>query len=60
MALPSGEVGGDHDLMTKHITVGYDGTQSSAEAVLWAADQAESRGAALRIVTCYSIPTTGV
>jgi len=46
--------------MTKHITVGYDGTQSSAEAVLWAADQAESRGASLRIVTCYSIPATGV
>ena len=46
--------------MTKHITVGYDGSQFSAEAVLWAADQAESRGAALRIVTCYSIPATGV
>jgi len=46
--------------MTKHITVGYDGTQFSAEAVLWAADQADSRGAALRIVTCYSIPAAGV
>ena len=46
--------------MTKHITVGYDGTQSSAEAVLWAADESDSRGATLRIVTCYSIPTTGV
>jgi len=46
--------------MTKQITVGFDGTKFSAEAVLWAADQAESRGAALRIVTCYSIPATGV
>ena len=46
--------------MTKHITVGYDGSQFSAEAVLWAADQAQSRGAALRIVSCYSIPATGV
>ena len=45
--------------MTKHITVGYDGSRASAEAVLWAADQAESRGAALRIVTCYGIPATG-
>lgn len=59
MALPAGERGGDDEIMTKHITVGYDGTQPSAEAVLWAADQAESRGAALRIVSCYQIPATG-
>ena len=26
--------------MTKHITVGYDGTPSSSEAVCWSADEA--------------------
>lgn len=44
--------------MTKSITVGFDGSQSSTEAVRWAADQAESRGASLRIITCFQVPVT--
>lgn len=42
--------------MTKHITVGYDGTPSSSEAVSWAADEAAMLGASLRIVTCFDLP----
>src|SRR6476619_2856557 len=42
--------------MTKHITVGYDGSVPSSEAVLWAAAEAKARGAKLRIVSCYEIP----
>ena len=45
--------------MTKHITVGFDGTPSSTEAVHWAADEASLRGVELRIVTCYDLPFTG-
>lgn len=45
--------------MTKKISVGYDGTQHSAEAVEWAAEEAASRDAVLRIVCCYSIPVAG-
>jgi nucleotide-binding universal stress UspA family protein len=45
--------------MTKQIAVGYDGSQSSAEAVLWAAAEAATRGARLRIVSCYEIPLAG-
>ena len=42
--------------MTKHITVGYDGTTPSLEAVRWAAAEASHLGIELRIVTCYDIP----
>lgn len=38
------------------ITVGHDGSSTSAEAVRWAADEAAARGARLRIVSCYQIP----
>lgn len=42
--------------MTKHITVGYDGSKPAAEAVAWAAAEAEQRGVPLHIVTCYELP----
>ncbi len=45
--------------MTKHITVGYDGSIPASEAVLWAAAEASARGAKLRIVSCYEIPLAG-
>ncbi|MCU1393536.1 MAG: hypothetical protein JWM34_1964 [Ilumatobacteraceae bacterium] len=45
--------------MTKLITVGYDGSPSSIEAVHWAAAEATLRCAALRMVTCYDLPVTG-
>jgi nucleotide-binding universal stress UspA family protein len=45
--------------MTKQITVGYDGSQSSSEAVLWAASEAKTRGASLRIVSCFALPLAG-
>lgn len=45
--------------MTKQLTVGYDGSTSSSEAVLWAATEAATRGARLRIVSCYEIPLAG-
>ena len=45
--------------MTKQIAVGYDGSTSSSEAVLWAAGEAATRGARLRIVSCYEIPLAG-
>jgi nucleotide-binding universal stress UspA family protein len=45
--------------MTKQITVGYDGSAPSAEAVLWAAAEAGVRAARLRIVSCYKIPLAG-
>ena len=45
--------------MTKQITVGYDGSKPSSEAVLWAAGEASARGARLRILSCYEIPYAG-
>ena len=45
--------------MTKKITVGYDGSAPSSEAVMWAAAEAKTRGARLRIVSCYEIPLAG-
>jgi len=45
--------------MTKQITVGYDGSGPSSAAVLWAAAEAEARGASLRIVKCYDVPYAG-
>ncbi|HUF99843.1 MAG TPA: universal stress protein [Ilumatobacter sp.] len=42
--------------MTKHISVGYDGSEPSAAAVAWAAEEAAVRGAHLHIVSCYSLP----
>ena len=45
--------------MTKQITVGFDGSAPSTEAVSWAAAEAETLGARLRIVSCYEIPLAG-
>ena len=45
--------------MTKHIVVGYDGSTSSRNAVLWAAAEAATRSARLRIVSCYELPLAG-
>ena len=42
--------------MNHHIIAGYDGSQVSATAARWAADEAQRRGAALTVVGCYSIP----
>ena len=41
------------------INVGYDGSTPSAEAVMWAADEAAAVGARVRIVSCYDIPLVG-
>jgi nucleotide-binding universal stress UspA family protein len=45
--------------MRKEITVGYDGSAPSSEALLWAAAEAVARGVSLRIVSCTQIPLTG-
>lgn len=42
--------------MTKQINVGFDGSAASSEAVMWAAAEASSRGARLRVISCYPIP----
>jgi nucleotide-binding universal stress UspA family protein len=42
--------------MTKQINVGFNGSASSSEAVFWAAAEASSRGARLRVISCYPIP----
>lgn len=39
--------------MTDQITVGYDGSDSSSEAVLWSAQEAVTRRAPLHIVACW-------
>ena len=45
--------------MTKRISVGYDGSAPSSEAVSWAAAEANIRGASLRIITCFEVPFSG-
>jgi nucleotide-binding universal stress UspA family protein len=42
--------------MTKHINVGFNGSASSSEAVVWAAAEASARGAHLRLISCYPTP----
>lgn len=49
----------DHEVMSRQITVGYDGTGPSSEAVKWAVEEAAVRGARLRIVSTYQIPVGG-
>ena len=41
--------------MSEKIVVGFNGTESSTEAVRWAADEADLRHAVLRIVCCFDI-----
>jgi len=43
-------------MTTKQITVGYDGSAPSREAVMWAAAEASTRHAHLKIVRCFDIP----
>jgi nucleotide-binding universal stress UspA family protein len=38
------------------IVVGIDGSDASAAALRWGADDARHRGAALRVVTCWTYP----
>ncbi len=45
--------------MNVRISVGFDETPSSQAAVEWAVDAAVSRGAVLRIVSCYHLPLVG-
>lgn len=52
-------VSSDHWGMTKHITVGFDGSPESHEALRWAADEAVARGCQLAIVSCYQMPLAG-
>lgn len=59
MALPVRLLKVDDGGMSKQISVGYDGSPSSSEAVAWAAGEAAARGSRLRIVTCYEIPVIG-
>lgn len=47
---------GDYERMSETVNVGYSGSETSAEAVTWAATEAAARGAALRIVTCVQMP----
>lgn len=42
--------------MTKQINVGFNGSASSFEAVQWAAAEASTRGARLRLISCYPMP----
>ena len=41
---------------TSKVVVGYNGSESSGEAVMWAANQAMIRHAQLRIVSCFELP----
>ncbi len=41
--------------MTKQINVGFDGSATSSAAVLWAAAEANARGARLRVSSCFPI-----
>jgi nucleotide-binding universal stress UspA family protein len=45
--------------MTNEIAVGFNGSTSSREAALWAADEAHARATSLRIISRYEIPATG-
>lgn len=45
--------------MGETIIVGYDGSSPSAEAVLWAANEAVVRNVPLRMVACYDVPAVG-
>ena len=41
--------------MNEKVTVGYDGTESSVESVMWAAHEAHVRRLPLRIVSCFAM-----
>lgn len=49
----------DDRVMTKLVVTGFDGSDSSRRAVLWAADEASIRQCALKIVACFTPPLSG-
>ncbi len=49
-----------HDQKMTKIVVGYDGTEPSEQAVLWAADEAARRQCPVHIVSCVDVPMAGV
>ena len=44
--------------MEQRLVVGFDGSPASAEAVLWAAAEAEPRGALVEVIACCDLPLT--
>ena len=46
----------DHEGMSKHITVGFDGSPEATEALRWGTQEAMVRGCGLEIVTSYHLP----
>jgi nucleotide-binding universal stress UspA family protein len=42
--------------MSKHITVGFDGSPEAVEALRWGAHEAKARGCGVEIVTCFHLP----
>ena len=45
--------------MVEHIVVGVDGSEASFEALRWGVAEAHRRHAAMKIVTCFSVPAYG-
>ena len=52
-SLPGRDCSPQDGCMTEPITVGYDGSESSSEAVRWAAQEAVARTAPLHVVACW-------
>ena len=46
----------DAECMNERIMVGFDGTPSSVEAVMWAAHEADVRRLPMRIASCFAMP----
>jgi nucleotide-binding universal stress UspA family protein len=42
--------------MSKHITVGFDGSPEASEALRWGTQEAKARDCGLEIVMCYHLP----
>ncbi len=51
-----GGMAGGEDTAGEWVVVGIDGSPESRDALRWAADEAQARGAPLRVVTCWSFP----
>ena len=56
MTLADGGSEADHGFMSEQIIVGFNGTNSSMEAVRWAAAEAAVRRVPMHIVTCFEMP----
>jgi nucleotide-binding universal stress UspA family protein len=50
----------DESAAVRRIVVGVDGSETSREALRWAADEAVARGAELQVVHAWEVPTIGV